>query len=93
MRQDGHGLVVGEPVQETAEAFYFTHWFIDLETNIAMPKQWREGKRSVVDGKMDEEAMVGGGAAPPLSVGRSASKDEGKTTRILRSQSVLSHTL
>jgi ribosomal protein L12E/L44/L45/RPP1/RPP2 len=42
-------------VQETAEAWYFTHWFIDLETNVATPKQWREGKRSKVDGNMDEE--------------------------------------
>jgi hypothetical protein len=58
MRQDGHGLVVAEPVQETSEAFYFTHWFVDLESNVATPKQWREGKRSVVDGKMDEERKM-----------------------------------
>jgi hypothetical protein len=58
MRQDGNGLVVAEPVQETAEAWYFTHWFVDLETNVATPRQWREGKRSVVDGKMDEERKM-----------------------------------
>jgi hypothetical protein len=55
MRQDANGLMVPEPVQETAEAWYFTHWFIDLETNVATPKQWREGKRSKVDGNMDED--------------------------------------
>jgi hypothetical protein len=58
MRQYDHGLVVGDPVQETSEAFYFTHWFVDLETNVATPRQWREGKRSVVDGKMDEERKM-----------------------------------
>jgi hypothetical protein len=58
MRQDGHGLVVGDPVQETAEAWIFTHWFVDLETNVASARQWREGKRSVVDGKMDEERKM-----------------------------------
>jgi hypothetical protein len=55
MRQDGNGLVVGDPVQETAEGWYFTHWFIDLETNVTSPRQWREGKRSKVDGNMDED--------------------------------------
>jgi hypothetical protein len=34
----GNAAVVAEPVQETPEAFYFTHWFVDLETNIATPK-------------------------------------------------------
>jgi hypothetical protein len=53
-----NGLIVPEPVQETSEAFYFTHWFVDLETNVAMPRQGREGKRSVVDGKMDEERKM-----------------------------------
>jgi hypothetical protein len=50
--------VVPEPVQQDAEAWYFTHWFVDLETNVATPRQWREGKRSVVDGKMDEERKM-----------------------------------
>jgi hypothetical protein len=45
-------------IQETAEAFYFTDWFVDLETNVATPRQWREGKRSVVDGKLDEERKM-----------------------------------
>jgi hypothetical protein len=58
MSQYDHGLVVPDPVQETAGAFYFTHWFVDLETNVATPRQWREGKRSVVDGKMDEERKM-----------------------------------
>jgi hypothetical protein len=58
MRQYDHGLVVPEPVHETSEAFYFTHWFVDLETNVAMARQWREGKRSKVDGNMDEERKM-----------------------------------
>jgi DNA primase catalytic subunit len=58
MRQYGHGLEVGDLVRGTAEAWYFTHWFVDLETNVATPRQWREGKRSVVDGKMDEERKM-----------------------------------
>jgi hypothetical protein len=58
MRQYRNGLMVPEPVQETSEAFYFTHWFVDLETNVAMPRQWREGKRSTVDGKLDEERKM-----------------------------------
>jgi hypothetical protein len=55
MRQYSNGLVVGKPVQETSEAFYFAHWFVDLESNVAVAQQWCEGKRSVVDGKMDED--------------------------------------
>jgi hypothetical protein len=58
MRQYDHGLVVGDPVQETAEAVSCTHWFVDLETNIAIARQWREGKRSTVEGKMDEERKM-----------------------------------
>jgi hypothetical protein len=58
LTQYGNAAVVPEPVQETAEAFYFTHWFVDLETNIAMARQWREGKRSKVDGNMDEERKM-----------------------------------
>jgi hypothetical protein len=58
MSQYDHGLVVPEPVHETSEAFYFTHWFVDLETNIAMARQSREGKRSKVDGNMDEQRKM-----------------------------------
>jgi len=51
-------LVVPDPVHETSKAFYFTHWFVDLESNIAMARQWREGKRSKVDGNMDEDRKM-----------------------------------
>lgn len=51
----GNAVVVPELIQETAEAWYFTHTFVDLETGVSTPRQWREGKRSVVEGKMDEE--------------------------------------
>jgi hypothetical protein len=54
----GNAAVIPEPVQETSEAFYFTHHFVDLETNIAIARQWREGKRSKVDGNMDEERKM-----------------------------------
>jgi hypothetical protein len=54
----GNAVVHAEPVHETSEAFYFTHWFVDLETNIAMARQWREGKRSKVHGNMDEERKM-----------------------------------
>jgi hypothetical protein len=58
MRRYGNGPVAGEPAQESSEAFYFTHWFVDLETNVAIARQWREGKRSTVEGKMDEERKM-----------------------------------
>lgn len=51
----GNAVIIAEPVQETAESFIFTHTFIDLESGVSMPRQFREGKRSVVEGKMDEE--------------------------------------
>jgi hypothetical protein len=58
MRQCGNAVVHAEPAHETSEAFYFTHHFVDLETNVAVARQWREDKRSQVDGKMDEERKM-----------------------------------
>jgi hypothetical protein len=54
----GNAMVHAEPVHETSEAFYFTHWFVDFETNVAIARQWREGKRSKVDGNMDEDRKM-----------------------------------
>jgi hypothetical protein len=51
----GNMTVVAEPVQETAEAWIFTHYIVDLETGASAPRQWRESKRSKVDGNLDTE--------------------------------------
>ena len=51
----GNMTVVAEPVQETSDAWIFTHYIVDLETGASAPRQWRESKRSVVDGKMDPD--------------------------------------
>jgi hypothetical protein len=51
----GNASVVAEPVQESAEAWYFMHWFVDHERNVATPRQWREGKHSKVDGNLDAD--------------------------------------
>jgi hypothetical protein len=51
----GNMTVVAEPVQETPEAWIFTHYIVDLQTGASAPRQWREGKRSRVDGNLDPE--------------------------------------
>jgi hypothetical protein len=51
----GNATVVPDQVQETPEAWIFTHVFIDLESGVSTPRQWRESKRSVVEGNMDKE--------------------------------------
>jgi hypothetical protein len=48
MRQDGHGLGVGEPVHETAEGWYFTHHFVDLESMTSKTRQFFQSKREDV---------------------------------------------
>jgi hypothetical protein len=50
-----NAVVVAEPVQETGEDWIFTHIVVDLETGVSTPRQWRESKRSIVDGNMDKE--------------------------------------
>lgn len=54
----GNAAIVAETVQETAEAFIFNHTFIDLEQGVSIPRQWRESKRSIVEGRMDEERKM-----------------------------------
>jgi hypothetical protein len=54
----GNITMVAPPVQETPEAFIFTHYIVDLESGASAPRQWRESKRSVVDGRMDEERKM-----------------------------------
>jgi hypothetical protein len=51
----GNATVVPDQVQETPEAWIFTHVFVDLESGVSTPRQWRESKRSVVEGNMDKE--------------------------------------
>lgn len=51
----GNATVVPDQVQETPEAWIFTHVFVDHESGVSTPRQWRESKRSVVDGNMDKE--------------------------------------
>jgi hypothetical protein len=53
MRQYGNGLVVGEPVQETAEAWYFTHHFVDMESQTSKPRQFMQSKREDVGMRAD----------------------------------------
>ena len=40
MRQYGHGLVAADPVHETAEGWYFTHHFVDLESMTSKTRQF-----------------------------------------------------
>jgi hypothetical protein len=51
----GNAVIVPDSVQETSEAWIFTHVFVDLETGVSTPRQWRESKRSIVDGNFDKE--------------------------------------
>jgi hypothetical protein len=51
----GNATVVPDQVQETPEARIFTHVFVDHESGVSTPRQWRESKRSVVEGNMDKE--------------------------------------
>jgi hypothetical protein len=51
----GNMTIVAEPVHETPEAWVFTHYIVDLETGASAPRQWRESKRSKVDGNMDAD--------------------------------------
>jgi hypothetical protein len=53
MRQHSNGLVVGEAIQETAEGWYYTHHFIDLETMTSKTRQYFQSKREDVGGRID----------------------------------------
>jgi hypothetical protein len=49
----GNAAVAAEPVVETAEAWYFTHHFIDMETQISRPRQFMQSKREDVGMRTD----------------------------------------
>lgn len=51
----GNCAVELAPVQETADAWFFTAYFIDLETGFTLARQFRQSKTSIVYGKFDEE--------------------------------------
>jgi hypothetical protein len=53
MRQYGHGLVVADPIQETAEGWYFTHHFVDFETNTSKTRQYFQSKREDIGMRAD----------------------------------------
>jgi len=50
----GNCAVNMQPVQETKEAWIFTAEFIDIETGFTLTRQFRQSKKWVVYGKMDE---------------------------------------
>jgi hypothetical protein len=54
MRQYGNGLVVGDPVTTTAEAWYFTHHFVDLESMTSKTRQFFQSKREDVGMRTDQ---------------------------------------
>jgi hypothetical protein len=49
----GNAAVAAEPVVETAEAWYFTHHFVDMETQISQPRQFMQSKREDPGMKVD----------------------------------------
>jgi len=49
----GNAAVAAEPVHETAEAWYFTHHFVDMETQISQPRQFMQSKREDVGMRTD----------------------------------------
>jgi len=53
MRQYSNGPVVDEPIQETAEGWYFTHHFVDLETMTSKTRQFFQSKREDVGMRAD----------------------------------------
>lgn len=51
----GNCAVELAPVQETTDAWFFTAYFIDLETGFTLARQFRQSKTSIVYGKHDAE--------------------------------------
>jgi hypothetical protein len=49
----GNAVVEAAPVQETAEAWIFTHTFIDMETKVTLTRQFMQPKREPVFGNLD----------------------------------------
>jgi hypothetical protein len=53
LAQYGNAMVRAEPIQETAEAWYFTHHFVDLEGQTSQPRQLIQSKREDVGMRTD----------------------------------------
>ena len=53
MRQYGNAVVRADPIQETAEGWYFTHHFVDLETMTSKTRQFFQSKREDVGARVD----------------------------------------
>jgi hypothetical protein len=49
----GNAAVTAEPVVETAEVWYFTHHFVDMETQISRPRQYMQSKREDIGMRVD----------------------------------------
>jgi hypothetical protein len=51
----GNNAIEYAPVVETADAYYYTAYFIDLETGFTCGRPFRQSKKWTVYGKLDEE--------------------------------------
>lgn len=51
----GNCAIEMQPVQETPGAWIFTATFVDLESGVSLPRQFRQSKQWKVYGKLDEE--------------------------------------
>lgn len=55
LRAYGNCTVVADAIQETPSAWIFLHTTVDLESGTALPRQYYQSKRELVEGKMPED--------------------------------------
>ena len=53
-RNYGNCVIEADAVQDTPTAWIFNFSFIDLETGVTLPRQYRQSKKSIVHGKYDD---------------------------------------
>jgi hypothetical protein len=53
LTQYGNAIVHADPIQETAEGWYYTHHFVDLETMTSKTRQFFQSKREDVGMRVD----------------------------------------
>lgn len=58
IRNYGNCVIELAPVNETPDSFIFTSFFVDLETGVTLPRQFRISKSWTVYGKMDAERKM-----------------------------------
>lgn len=58
LRAYTNASIEARPVDETPDAFVFTHVFVDVENGTEIPRQFRQSKKWTVFGKMDEERKM-----------------------------------